>query len=80
MRTNYVYQGDCIELLKSLPSNSIDSVITDPPYNINLKPQRGLTDSIKNDYMSEEEFTSFLENVFTEINRVLAWLMNYFQY
>lgn len=71
MRTNYVYQGDCIELLKSLPSNSIDSVITDPPYNINLKPQRGLTDSIQNDDMSEEEFTSFLENVFTEINRVL---------
>ena len=60
-----------MELLKSLPSNSIDSIITDPPYNINLKPQRGLTDSIQNDNMTEEEFKSFLKNVFTEVDRVL---------
>lgn len=27
-----IIQGDCIEELKKLPSNSIDSVVTDPPY------------------------------------------------
>jgi site-specific DNA-methyltransferase (adenine-specific) len=26
--------GDCIEVMKSLPDNSVDSVITDPPYGI----------------------------------------------
>lgn len=27
-----VTQGDCLEMLKSLPSGSVDAVITDPPY------------------------------------------------
>jgi DNA modification methylase len=26
--------GDCLELLKTLPENSIDSVVTDPPYHL----------------------------------------------
>lgn len=27
-------QGDCRELLKSLPDNSVDSIVTDPPYEL----------------------------------------------
>jgi len=34
METNIVYQEDCIEGMKKIPSNSIDLVLTDPPYNI----------------------------------------------
>ena len=26
-----LYNGDCLEILKILPSNSVDSVVTDPP-------------------------------------------------
>jgi len=26
--------GDCIEVMKTLPDNSIDSVVTDPPYEL----------------------------------------------
>lgn len=34
-----VIQGDCLRVLRGLPSNSIDAVITDPPYDIrNTKP------------------------------------------
>lgn len=29
-----VFPGDCIELLKSIPSNSLQLVVTSPPYNI----------------------------------------------
>ena len=29
--------GDCIELLKELDSNSIDLILTDPPYGVNLE-------------------------------------------
>lgn len=32
MEINKIYQSDCIEFMKSLPDNSIDAVITDPPY------------------------------------------------
>ena len=27
-----LYKGDCLEIMKSIPDNSIDSIITDPPY------------------------------------------------
>jgi DNA modification methylase len=29
-----IYLGDCIEVLKTLPDNSVDSVVTDPPYGL----------------------------------------------
>ena len=31
---NILYHGDCLEVMKSMPDNSIDSVITDPPYGL----------------------------------------------
>ena len=27
-----VYHGNCLEELKNLPDNSVDSIVTDPPY------------------------------------------------
>lgn len=29
-----LYQGDCLEFMKSMPDKSVDAVITDPPYGI----------------------------------------------
>ena len=29
-----VYAGDCLDILKELPDNSVDSVVTDPPYGL----------------------------------------------
>ncbi len=29
-----VFHGDCREVLRALPDNSIDSVVTDPPYEL----------------------------------------------
>ncbi len=34
MKENRVYQGDSLGLLKKRPDNSIDAVVTDPPYGI----------------------------------------------
>ncbi|MFD1443024.1 DNA methyltransferase, partial [Thermoactinomyces vulgaris] len=30
--------GDCLEELKKLPSESVDSVVTDPPYGLSKEP------------------------------------------
>ena len=38
--------GDCLEILKKIPDNSIDLIFTDPPYNISKK------DKIFRDYRS----------------------------
>lgn len=35
---NRVIHGDCLEELKKLPDNSIDSVVTDPPYGLSKEP------------------------------------------
>ena len=34
MKTQLLH-GDCLERLKELPDNSVDAVVTDPPYGIN---------------------------------------------
>jgi len=31
---NYIFNGDNIQVLKTLPDNSVDSVVTDPPYGL----------------------------------------------
>ena len=36
METNKIYQGDCLELMKEIPDKSIDLILTDPPYGVNL--------------------------------------------
>lgn len=38
-----LYLGDCIKYMKSMPDNSIDAVITDPPYGVGI-PYSGLFD------------------------------------
>ena len=31
-----LHHGDCLEMLKKIPSNSVHSIVTDPPYNISF--------------------------------------------
>lgn len=38
MEINKVYVGNNIEVLKTFPDNSIDSVVTDPPYGLGKEP------------------------------------------
>src|SRR5690554_1819585 len=38
MKVNNVYVGNNIEVLKTFPDNSIDSVVTDPPYGLGKEP------------------------------------------
>lgn len=35
--TTWLMQGDCLERMKGIPSGSVDSLLTDPPYNIAQK-------------------------------------------
>lgn len=36
LEVNKIYNADCLELMKEISSNSIDLVITSPPYNLNI--------------------------------------------
>ena len=50
---NEIICADCLEVLKSMPDKSVDLVLTDPPYGINLIPPRGITKAIAGDRNDE---------------------------
>lgn len=60
---NKITCGNCLEHLKNLPDNSVDLIVTDPPYN--------LKKDFENDNLTEEEFISFLVPIFNELYRVI---------
>ena len=54
---------DCLEGLKLLPNDSVDLIVTDPPYNLNK--------DFENDNLSEQEFIDFLTPIFNEMARII---------
>lgn len=40
MPTYKLIQGDCLDVLKTLPDNSVDAVVTDPPYELGFMGKR----------------------------------------
>lgn len=47
MMYNNIYLGDCLELIRQIPDNSIDLVVTDPPYKIITGGDSGGKNSIR---------------------------------
>lgn len=58
-----VLNCDCFEMLKDLKDNSVDAIITDPPYFV--------TDNEWDFFKSEDEFLTFLGKLLAECKRVL---------
>ena len=58
-----LFNGDCSELVKNMPSDSVDLVITSPPYNIGKKYEKKTT---------LQSYLKSQEPVIAEIYRVLA--------
>jgi site-specific DNA-methyltransferase (adenine-specific) len=38
MKVNQIIHGDCLQVLRAFPSNTVDSVVTDPPYGLSREP------------------------------------------
>lgn len=47
---NKIVCGDCLELMKELPDNCVDLVVTSPPYNIGLEYDGTKDEKFKNEY------------------------------
>lgn len=65
-------EGDCIEVLKTLPAESVDLIFADPPYNLQLRNELWRPNQTRVDAVDDEwdHFGSFAEyDAFTE-----AWL------
>ena len=61
MELNKIIHGDCLEVLKTFPDESIDLVFADPPYNLQLKndlfrPDNSKVNAVNDDW---DKFSSF---------------------
>lgn len=61
-----LFQGDCLEILKHIESESVDTVFADPPFN--LGKQYGKT---VNDQLSESDYINWMHSWIAECERVL---------
>lgn len=66
MKVNHIYNEDCLEgMKKHIPDQSIDIIVTSPPYNIGIKYNS------YNDNKSDLEYYNWLELISQECSRVL---------
>ena len=75
-------QGDCLEVMRSIPDNSVDLILTSPPYNMNLRIRNGkycsrqIVKEISTKYASfddnlpMDDYFEFNKNVLNECLRV----------
>ncbi|MGC9369061.1 MAG: site-specific DNA-methyltransferase [Paracoccaceae bacterium] len=69
---NEILDGDCVEVMNSLPENSVDLVFADPPYNLQLRGDLHRPDNSKVDAVDDawDRFDSF--KAYDKFTR--AWL------
>lgn len=65
METNKIINGNCIDEMNKLPENSVDLLVTSPPYNV------GIDYDTHDDKMLMEDYWGFTENWLTAAFRVL---------
>lgn len=76
---NEIIQGNCIEVLKTLPEKSVDLIFADPPYNLQLRnellrPNQTVVDAVDDEWDQFSDFAAydaFSRNWLTEARRVL---------
>lgn len=70
-----VIKGDCMQLIRTLPAESIDVVLTSPPYNMTNR-KGGYADKtqrydVYNDWIPEDEYIEWIVKLFNEVGEIL---------
>lgn len=63
--TGTIINGDCIEVMKTLPESSIDLIVTSCPYGV------GIAYDVHNDDVIFDEYVEFSENWLTQAYKIL---------
>lgn len=92
IQKDHIYQGDCLEILKSFPSESVDLIFADPPYNMQTEGELLRTDGSSfngvsdqwDKFYSLQEYDTFSQQWLSECRRVLKndgaiWVIGSFQ-
>lgn len=87
MDVDRIIQGDALSVLKTLPSDSVDLILTDPPYGLGIAANGTLSikgASSKTKTFTKSDWDAFIPGAeyFDEITRVgknqIIWGGNYF--
>lgn len=65
IETNKIINGDCIEVMKTLPEGCIDLVVTSPPYGV------GIDYDVHQDDVEFDQYIEFAKSWLSEVYRVL---------
>jgi modification methylase len=59
--TDQIIQGDCLQVLKTMPEKSVDLIFADPPYNLQLEKELWRPNATKVNGVEEswDHFTNF---------------------
>jgi len=70
-----LYHGDCMDVLKQLPSNSVDMVFADPPFNLNKLYPSKIDDNLKSEIYLEwcEEWIDECIRILKNNGSMLLW-------
>ncbi|MCK6508967.1 site-specific DNA-methyltransferase [Myxococcota bacterium] len=83
---NQIICGDCLDIMKQMPSNSVDLVVTSPPYNLKNSTGNGMKDgrggkwsnaaliegySHYDDNLPHEEYVEWQRQCINEMMRIL---------
>ena len=68
LKTSYgrLYHGDCIEVMKTIESDSLDLIFADPPFNLKKLYPSGIDDNLK-----EQQYVIWCEEWLSECVRIL---------
>ncbi len=64
LAVNRIIQGDCVEVMNTLPERSIDLIFADPPYNLQLnqplhRPNMSKVDAVDDEWDRFDSFTTY---------------------
>lgn len=65
LETNKIIQGNCVEVMATLPESTVDLIVTSPPYNV------GIDYDTHNDRQSMEDYWQFTKDWLSEVYRIL---------
>jgi site-specific DNA-methyltransferase (adenine-specific) len=65
IETGKIINGDCTEVMKTLPEGSVDLIVTSPPYGV------GIAYDVHEDDVEFEEYVKFAKNWLSEAYRLL---------
>jgi len=83
MKINTIVNGDCLEIMKDMPDNSVDLVLTDPPYGIKADKMTMGSGNHKwdkniNDWDNFIPDKKYFDEIFRISKNQIIWGGNYF--